>query len=131
MLNRKFVEEVFNFLCTDPQPFLERVSNNVHWTVKGTHKMAGEYNSKKDLVERAFAGIGRVLQEGKVMMKIKRILVDGDYAVAEMESICTALNGRRYNNTYCWIVKFENGLITEGTAYVDSALVQQILDENL
>jgi len=130
MLDRKFVEEVFNFLCTDPQPFLERVANNVHWTVKGTHEMAGEYNSKKDLVERAFAGIGRVLQEGKVMMKIKRILVDGDYAVAEMESICTALNGRRYNNTYCWIVKFENGLITEATAYVDSALVQQILDEN-
>ncbi|WP_444887098.1 nuclear transport factor 2 family protein [Microbulbifer sp. JMSA008] len=130
MLERKTVEEVFNALRTDPQPFLERVANNVHWVVKGTHAMAGEYSSKKELVERAFHGIGKVLQGGKVMMEVKRILIDGDYAVVEMESTCIALNGRRYNNTYCWIVKFENGLITEGTAYVDSALVQQVLDEN-
>ncbi|GAB2886371.1 nuclear transport factor 2 family protein [Microbulbifer echini] len=130
MLEKKFVEEVFNSLQTDPQPFLERVADNVRWTVKGTHKMAGIYNSKKELVERAFQGMGKMLKEGKVMMEVKRIFVDGDYAIAEMEGICTALNGKRYNNTYCWIVKFEKGLITEATAYVDSALIQQILDEN-
>jgi ketosteroid isomerase-like protein len=50
--------------------------------------------------------------------------------VAEMESLSTALNGKPFNNTYCWIVRFENETVVEVRAYVDSALVQRVLDEN-
>jgi ketosteroid isomerase-like protein len=35
-----------------------------------------------------------------------------------------------FNNTYCWIVKFEKEIIIEVRAYVDSALVQKVIDEN-
>jgi len=30
---------------------------------------------------------------------------------------------KTFNNTYCWVVKFENDIIIEVRAYVDSALV--------
>ncbi len=47
-----------------------------------------------------------------------------------MKLVSTANNGKPFNNTYCWIVKFEDNIITEVTAYVDSAIVQQVVDEN-
>ena len=48
----------------------------------------------------------------------------------EMESLSTALNGMLFNNTYCWVVRFKNDLIVEVRAYVDSALVQMVIDAN-
>jgi len=47
-----------------------------------------------------------------------------------MESSSTAINGKPFNNTYCWIAKFKNDIIVEVRAYVDSALIQKVIDEN-
>ena len=47
-----------------------------------------------------------------------------------MESLSTALNGKPFNNTYCWIVEFKEDQIVDVKAYVDSALVQKVIDEN-
>lgn len=35
-----------------------------------------------------------------------------------------------FNNTYCWVVRFKNDVIVEVRAYLDSALVQNVIDEN-
>jgi ketosteroid isomerase-like protein len=58
------------------------------------------------------------------------ILVDGDSAAVEMESLSTALTGKPFDNRYCWIVHFSDGTIMEVRAYLDSALVQRLIDEN-
>lgn len=47
------------------------------------------------------------------------IIVQGNTAVIEMESLSTALNGNPFNNTYCWVVNFENEVIVKVGAYVD------------
>jgi uncharacterized protein len=48
----------------------------------------------------------------------------------ELESLSTALNGKPFDNRYCWITRFSNGTIVEVRAYLDSALVQRLIDEN-
>jgi uncharacterized protein len=48
----------------------------------------------------------------------------------ELKSLSTALNGEPFDNTYCWMVHFSNGTIVEVRAYLDSALVQRLIDEN-
>jgi uncharacterized protein len=40
------------------------------------------------------------------------------------------LNGKPFDNRYCWIARFSNGTIVEVRAYLDSALVKQLIDEN-
>jgi ketosteroid isomerase-like protein len=47
-----------------------------------------------------------------------------------MESLSTALNGKPFDNRYCWIVRFSDRTIVEVRAYLDSALVQRLIDEN-
>jgi ketosteroid isomerase-like protein len=65
-----------------------------------------------------------------VILKVKNIIVYDETAVVELESISTALNGKPFNNTYCWVCRFENNIIVGVRAYVDSALVQMVIDEN-
>src|ERR671916_3370254 len=109
--------------------FFEHVADEVNWTVMGTHPLAGTYHTKADFLTHTFARLNKILKEG-VVLRVTNLLVDGDRAAVEMESLSTALNGKPFDNTYCWIVHFSNGTIVEVRAYLDSALVQRLIDEN-
>ena len=110
--------------------FFDHVAEDVTWTVMGTHPLAGTYHTKADFVAHTFARLNKLLKEG-VVLRVTNILVDGDTAVVELQSLSTALNGKPFNNRYCWIARFSNGTIVEVRAYLDSALVQQqLIDEN-
>ena len=109
--------------------FFEHVADDVHWTVMGTHPLAGTYHTKADFLAHTFARLDKILKEG-VVLRVTNMLVDGDSAAVELESLSTALNGKPFDNTYCWVVHFSNGTIVEVRAYLDSALVQRLIDEN-
>ncbi len=129
MLKREYVRELFENLKTDSSKFFDKVSENVHWTVMGTHPLAGEYFSKETFINSTFRRLSKILKEG-ALLEVKNIFLDEKHAIVEMKSISTANNGKPFTNTYCWIVKFDSKIITEVTAYVDSAIVQQVVDEN-
>jgi ketosteroid isomerase-like protein len=95
----------------------------------GTHPLAGTYKNKEAFISNTFGRLNKILKEG-VILKVNNIIVKDNTAVIEMESLSTALNGNPFNNTYCWVVNFENDVIVKVRAYVDSALVQKVIDEN-
>mgnify|MGYP000849200612 CR=1 FL=1 len=129
-INIAQVKNLFNNLETGKNElFFEHVAENVNWTVMGTHPLARTYHNRDDFISSTFERLNRVLREG-VVLKVSNILVQEDTAVVEMESFSTALNGMPFNNTYCWVVKFDDNLIVEVRAYVDSALVQKVINEN-
>ena len=109
--------------------FFDHVAEDVNWTVMGTHPLAGTYHTKADFLAHTFARLNKLLKEG-VILRVTNLQVDGDTAVVELQSLSTALNGKPFNNRYCWIARFSNGTIVEVRAYLDSALVQRLIDEN-
>ena len=109
--------------------FFEHVADDVNWTVMGTHPLAGNYRTKSSFLAHTFARLNKILKEG-VVLRVSDVLVDGDSAAVEMESLSTALDGKPFDNRYCWIVHFSEGTIVEVRAYLDSALVQRLIDEN-
>jgi ketosteroid isomerase-like protein len=109
--------------------FFEHVADDVNWTVMGTHPLAGTYHTKADFLAHTFARLDKILKEG-VVLHVTNILVDGDNAAVEMESLSTALNGKPFDNRYCWIVHFSDRTIVKVRAYLDSVLVQRLIDEN-
>jgi uncharacterized protein len=109
--------------------FFKHVAEDVTWTVMGTHPLAGTYHNRDTFIASTFTRLNRVLREG-VLLRVTGILVSGDTAAVELEALSTALNGRPFCNRYCWICRFESGRIVEVRAYLDSALVQKLLDEN-
>jgi uncharacterized protein len=112
-----------------PEAFFDYVAKDVNWTVMGTHPLAGTYHTKDDFLVHTFARLDKLLKEG-VVLRVTNLLVDGDTAAVELESLSTALNGKPFDNRYCWIARFSNGTIVKVRAYLDSALVKQLIDEN-
>jgi ketosteroid isomerase-like protein len=112
-----------------PEAFFNHVAQDVKWTVMGTHPLAGTYHTKENFLAHTFARLDKLLKEG-VVLRVSNLLMDGDTAAVELESLSTALNGKPFDNRYCWIARFSNGTIVEVRAYLDSALVKQLIDEN-
>jgi uncharacterized protein len=109
--------------------FFEHVADDVDWTVMGTHPLAGHYRSKKSFIAGTFAKLGQVLPQG-AQLNVEHLLVKDDEAVVELHSLATAKNGMRFDNRYCWVVSFQDGVIVRVRAYLDSAMVARLFDEN-
>lgn len=113
----------------DGAEFFTHVADNVDWTVEGHHPLAGRYRSKADFIAGTFAKLGKVLPGG-TQLHVKNVMICGNWAIVELASLATAKNGLRFDNKYCWLCKFENELIVTVRAYLDSAMVQRLFDEN-
>ena len=124
------VREIFKGLENgDGAAFFEAVVDDVDWTVMGTHPLAGHYRSKKDFIAGTFAKLSLVLPRG-AQLQVEHLLVKDDQAVVELHSLATAKNGMRFDNRYCWIVEFQDALIVRVRAYLDSAMVARLFEEN-
>jgi ketosteroid isomerase-like protein len=124
------VREIFKGLeHGDGTAFFAHVADDVDWTVMGTHPLAGHYRSKADFIAHTFAKLGKVLLQG-AQLHVEHLMVAGDQAAVELRSMATAKNGLRFDNRYCWVVHFKEGLIVRVRAYLDSALVSRLFEEN-
>jgi ketosteroid isomerase-like protein len=124
------VREIFKGLENgDGAAFFEHVADNVDWIVEGTHPLAGHYFSKKAFIEGTFAKLSQVLPNG-AQLHVEDLLVRDNEAVVELHSLATAKNGMRFDNRYCWVLYFRDGVIVQVRAYLDSAMVARLFEEN-
>lgn len=124
------VRQIFKGLeAGDGAGFFKHVADDVDWTVMGTHPLAGHYLSKQAFIDGTFAKLGRVLPLG-AQLKTEHLFVKDDEAVVELHSLATAKNGMRFDNRYCWVVYFRDGVVVRVRAYLDSAMVARLFEEN-
>jgi hypothetical protein len=130
MTTEDYVRRIFKGLEQgDGASFFEHVADKVDWIVEGTHPLAGHYQSKSDFMEGTFAKLAKVLPHGAQLV-VEHVLVKDDQAVVELHSMATAKNGLRFDNRYCWIVHFVGDTIDQVRAYLDSAMVARLFEEN-
>jgi uncharacterized protein len=113
----------------DGASFFEHVADDVDWTVMGTHPLAGHYTSKRAFIAGTFAKLALVLPHG-TQLHVENVIVSGDQAIVELRSMATAGSGMRFDNRYCWVTYFHAGTIVRVRAYLDSAMVARLFDEN-
>jgi hypothetical protein len=124
------VRDIFKGLENgDGAGFFSQVSDDVDWTVMGTHPLAGRYPGKAAFIAGTFAKLAKVLPQG-AQLHVENLVVEGDVAVVELHSLATAKNGLRFDNRYCWVVYFKAGVIVRVRAYLDSAMVARLFEEN-
>jgi ketosteroid isomerase-like protein len=129
-LSTAYVRDIFkNLESGDGKGFFDHVSNDVDWIVEGTHPLAGHYHSKAEFLAHTFEKLEKVLRQGAELY-VEHVLLSGDWAVVELRSDATAKNGLRFDNRYCWICRFVNGVVVEVRAYLDSVLVARLFEEN-
>jgi len=68
-----------------------------------------------------------------MLLKIKNIIGGGEseeWCTVEMENEGKCKNGMDYNQRYSWNVRWEGNVIVEVRAYVDTALVRDVIEGN-
>jgi ketosteroid isomerase-like protein len=124
-----FVKSLWDLRVATELPFSIMWLTTVDWTVMGTQPLTGQYLSKKAFIASTFAKLGQVLPNGAQLRK-EHLIVKDDRAVVELHSFATAKNGMRFDNRYCWVVYFRDGVIVRVRAYLDSAMVTRLFQEN-
>ncbi|WP_269856905.1 nuclear transport factor 2 family protein [Streptomyces sp. RPT161] len=109
--------------------FWARVSDDVDWTVQGTHPLAGRYHNKQAFIDATFGRLAGVLAGG-VKLAVQRLFIDGDTTIVELLSTSTTNEGASFTNTYCWVCRFDGDTIVEVRAYLDSMMVAYTILRN-
>lgn len=126
MENKKLLEDAFaKWARGDGGAFFALLADDVRWTVIGSTPVSRTYMSKREFQEGAVQPLGTKLAGG-IQPKVRDIIAEGDRVALQWDGRGTAKNGTIYNQTYCWVMRFENGTVREGTAYLDTELITQI-----
>ena len=125
--NRKIVEDaVAEWQAGNPEAFYKILDDDVLWTVIGSTKVSGTYTSRQAFINGAVQKIGnRVV--GQVTPEIVDIITEGDRLVFRWDGRGKMADGTPYQNRYSWAMTFKNGKVVEGTAYLDTALVNTLM----
>jgi uncharacterized protein len=124
-------QALFGFLesASTQERFFARVADDVDWSVLGTHPLAGRYRGKEAFVTSTFARLHGVLPGG-VELSVSRVYVDGDTTIAELIATSRTNEGASFDNHYCWVCRFEDEMIVEVRAYLDSMMVAYTILRN-
>ena len=125
--NKMLVEKIMEARSRrDPEPFIAAMADDFIWRITGSTAWSGEYVGKADVRERLLKPLYAQF-DAPSRIVARRILADGDYVVAECDGQATTLSGELYANTYCFVIRLEHGLLRELTEYMDTALVDRVL----
>jgi ketosteroid isomerase-like protein len=108
-------------------PFADAMADDFVWRMIGTTAWSGEFIGKDDVRGRLMKNLfGQFATPYR--NKAKRILADGDFVVVECNGEVTTKSGKQYNNTYCYVIRMADGKMKELTEYMDTALVNDVLE---
>jgi uncharacterized protein len=126
---RKRLEFVFSETAKgDWQPFVDVLSEDAEWTVIGSTGWSKTYRGKPQILSDLFAPLRRVLAPPRTSHALYMI-AEGNMVAVQGQGKNTTRDGRRYDNTYCWIFAFRDGQVTAVTEYADTELMRSVLGE--
>ena len=125
--NKQLLQRIFSEMAKgNSAPFVESWADDFCWTVIGTTKWSWTYRGKKavlaELMEPLFAQFA-----DRYTNTAHRFIAEDHYVVVECRGRVTTKAGKPYNNTYCYVIRLEDGKLLELTDYLDTALVEAAL----
>lgn len=126
--NKELMREIYDeFARGNRMPFRNAMAEDFRWIMKGRTAWSRTYEGRDavrlELLQPLFAQFADEYRN-----KATRFIAEGDLVVVECEGRVTTKSGKPYNNQYCLIFRLEGGRIKELTEYLDTALVDEVLD---
>jgi uncharacterized protein len=122
--NKELVRTIF--ASSNPTALLDAMADDVKFTLTGTTKYSGSFNSKQELVAKLFEPLFAALDENGIRLTPDNLIADGEFVVMQSRGKATGKNRLPYNNTYCHVFRVANGKICEITEYLDTELVTKV-----
>ena len=106
------------------------LADDVKWTVIGTTEISGLYNGRQDFIDRALMPLGARI-DGLITPEIIDIIAEGDRVVLQWNGTGRMIDGSTYHNQYSWVMRVRDSKVVEGTAYLDTALVDKVMESSV
>ena len=106
-------------------PLFEAMAEDVTWRWMGVDQWSRSFEGKQTVVDTLFGGASETLAPSS-SVEVHGIHGDGDCVVVEHSGRNELPDGRRYDNNYCWVFRFQGGLIQEVREYMDTQLVSDM-----
>ena len=103
-------------------PLLALLAEDVRWRWMGVGQWSRTLEGKQVVVDTLFGG-GELPPSSRV--EVAHLHADGDCVVVEHSGRNVLPDGRRYDNNYCWVLRFEDDLVHEVREYMDTLLVTE------
>lgn len=93
--------------------------------------LGGTYTSRDEFRAATFGRLTKIMDPAHpVHPRVHNVVGGGDeeWAVVEMTNASKTVTGMAYNNTFCWVTRWNTeGQIVQVRAYLDTALVDSIV----
>jgi ketosteroid isomerase-like protein len=109
----------------DMEKCMSLFDDGIVWHNTGSTALSGTFRGKQELGEKLLGPLFGNLKAG-IHTRVERLIAEGDLVVAQTSGTAETLDGRPYNNRYCWVVRLRDGKIVEVTEYMDTALVASV-----
>jgi ketosteroid isomerase-like protein len=106
------------------RPFFDAMAADVTWRWMGVSQWSRTFKGKQTVVDTLFGGSMDTLAPSSRVI-VHGIYGDGDVVVVEHSGQNELPDGRRYDNNYCWVFRFQDGVIREVREYMDTQLVTE------
>jgi uncharacterized protein len=110
------------------QPFLDALAEDAEWTVIGSTGWSKTYRGKEQILRDLIAPLRRVLAPPRKSHALYMI-AEGNMVAVQGQGENITRDGRKYQNTYCWVFAFRDGSVRAVTEYADTELMRSVLGE--
>ena len=127
--NRESAEKAFRDWQDGAGYITDLLADDLQWTIVGRSQVTETYHSKEQFVGEVLQPFGARFSEPFRPVTIRGVFADGDTVVVLWDGVGTRLDGKPYENTYAWFMRFQEGLVVEATAFYDSIAFNELWSE--
>ncbi|WP_298969261.1 nuclear transport factor 2 family protein [uncultured Roseobacter sp.] len=128
--NRQVVGDAFEGWEAGTFNVFDLLDADVVWTITGFDPVVSStYRGKEDLLSRTVAPFNARMSEG-LSPTLHAVWADGDDVLVRFDGQGRTAAGDIYRNHYLWIFTMEEGVVTEVTAFLDTAAFAALLSRD-
>ncbi len=121
--HRHAVLGVFDGAAADyPRRWLDLLADDVDYRVMGRTRFSGRYAGRAEVAARLYGPLLAAL-DGQPGLVVDHVGVDGDQVWVRARGHARTLRGERYDDDYCFCLRFDRGKVCEATVYLDTESV--------
>ena len=126
--NKAIVTAIFAALAEgDGRPFNDAMAEDFTWIIEGSTSWSRTWRGRdavrRDLLKPLFAQFATPCRN-----RAERILADEDMVVVQARGEAATRTGKRYDNSYCYVIRMRDGKMAELREYLDTRLVEDALE---
>ncbi len=127
--NRERTERAFRDWQDGTGYITDLLAEDLRWTIVGRSRVSKTFESKEQFVGEVLGPFGARFAIPFRPVAVRGVYADGDSVVVLWDGEGTRLDGKTYENTYAWFMRFREGLVVEATAFFDSKAFDELWDE--